>query len=145
MNVWRLAPGTAVIVFSRLGGGPSRNPRFDEQWLKSHTITKQGLPTLKGPGKGVYFRQVQGYVFANPRQHDILGRPVTELVDIVTNTSQREGIIVRCPTGPTGKSFDLLLTFYEFSFYPMCGFLQADLSHSSQWRSAIQVQGGLDL
>ena len=144
-DVWRLAPGTAVNVFSQLSGGPSRNPRFDEQWLKSHTMTKQGLPNLKGPGKGVYFRQVQGYVFANPRQHDILGRPVTELVDIVTNTFQREGIIVHCPAGPTGKSFDLLLTFYEIFFYPMCDFPQADLPYSSKWRSAIQVQGGVKL
>ena len=78
-------------------------------------------------------------------QHDILGRPVTDLVDIVTNTFQREEIIVRCLAGPTGKSFNLLLTFYEIFFYPMCVFLQADLPYSSQWRSAIQVQGGLDL
>ena len=100
---------------------------------------------MKGPGKGVYFRQVQGYVFANPRQHDILGRPVTELVDIVTNTFQREGIIVRCPAGPTGKSFDLLLIFYEIFFYPMYVFLQAGLPYSSKWRAAIQVQGGVEL
>ena len=67
MNVWRLAPGTAVNVFSRLSGGLSRNPQFDKQWLKSHTITKQELLNLKGPGKGVYFWQVQGCVlFANP-------------------------------------------------------------------------------
>ena len=86
---------------------------------------------MKGPGKGVYFRQVQGYVFANPRQHDILGRSDTELVDIVTNTFQREGIIVRCPAGPAGKSFDLLLTFYEIFFYSMCVFLQADLPYTA--------------
>ena len=29
-DVWRLAPGTAVNVFSRLSGGPSLNPRFDK-------------------------------------------------------------------------------------------------------------------
>jgi len=75
-------------------------------------------------------------------QHNILGRPVTDLVDIVTNTFQHEEIIVRCPAGPTGKSFNLLLTFYEIFFYPMCVFLQADLPYNSQWRSAIQVQGG---
>ena len=67
-DVWRLAPGTAAVnVFSRLSGGLSRNPQFDKQWLKSHTITKQELLNLKGPGKGVYFWQVQGCVlFANP-------------------------------------------------------------------------------
>jgi hypothetical protein len=110
-DVWRLAPGTPVNVFSRLSGGPTRNPRFDGQWLKVHATTKQGLPNLKGPGKAVYFRQVQGYVVANPRQHDILGRHVTDLVEILTNTFQPEGIIVRCPAGPTGKDYNLLLTF----------------------------------
>ena len=30
-DVWCLAPGTAANNFSRLSGGPSRNPRFDEQ------------------------------------------------------------------------------------------------------------------
>jgi hypothetical protein len=143
-DVWRLAPGTPVNVFSCLRGGPTRNPRFEEQWLKAHTVTNQGLPNLKGPGKGVSFRQVQGYVSANPRQHDILGRPVTDLVEIVTNTFQREGIIVRCPAGPVGNDYDLLLTFHELFFYPMCVFLQADLPYSSQWRSALQVQGGID-
>ena len=55
-DVWRLAPGTAAVnVFSRLSGGPSRrNPRFDKHWLKSHTITVQGLPNSKGSGNGVY-------------------------------------------------------------------------------------------
>jgi hypothetical protein len=144
-DVWRLAPGTPVNIFSRLSGGPTRNPRFDEQWVKAHVTTQQGLPNLKGPGKAVFFRQVQGYVFANPRQHDILGRPITDLVDIVTNTFQREGIVIRCPAGHTGKDFDLLLTFHEIFFYPMCVFLQADLPYSLQWRSAIQVQGGNDL
>ena len=90
-DVWHLAPGTAVNVFSQLSGGPSHNPRFDEQWLKSHSITKQGLPNLKGPGKGVYFRQVQGYIFANPRQHDILGRLVTELCRSVLIDWNKEG------------------------------------------------------
>jgi hypothetical protein len=108
-------------------------------------MTKQGLPNLKGPGKSVYFQQIQGYVFANPRQHDILGQLVTELVDIVTNTFQRKGIIVHCPAGTTGKSFDLLLTFYNIFFYPMCVFLQADLPYSSKWRLAIQVQGSVEL
>jgi hypothetical protein len=90
---------------------------------------------------------VQGYVLANPRQHDTLGRPITDLVDIVSNTFQREGIIIRCPAGHNGKDFDLLLTFHEILFYPMCVFLlQADLPYSlQQWRLAMQVQGGQDL
>jgi hypothetical protein len=141
-DLWRLQPGTAINVFSRISGGLTRNPCFDDQWLKAHVTTEQRLPNLKGPGgKGVLFWQVQGYVLSNPYQHDILGRPVSDLSEIVTNTFQHDGIIVRCPAGPTGKDFDILLTFHELFFFPMCVFVQADLPFSSQWRSALQVQG----
>jgi hypothetical protein len=140
-DLWRLQPGTAINVFLRISGGPTCNPCFDEQWLKAHVTTEQRLPNLKGPGKGVLFRQVQGYVLSNPHQHDILGRPVSDLSEIVTNTFQRDGIVVCCPAGPTGKDFDLLLTFHELFFFPMCVFVQADLPFSSQWQSALQIQG----
>jgi hypothetical protein len=119
-DLWRLQPGTAINVFSRISGGPTRNPRFDKHWLKAHVTTEQRLPNLKGPDKGVLFRQVQGYVLSNPRLHDIIGRPVSDLADIVTNTFQHDGIVVRCLAGATGKDFDLLLTFHELFFFPMC-------------------------
>jgi hypothetical protein len=48
-DVWSLAPGTPVNVFSGLSGGPTRNAQFDEQWLKAHVTTQQGPPNLKGP------------------------------------------------------------------------------------------------
>jgi hypothetical protein len=67
------------------------------------------------------------------------------LVEVASKTFQCKGIIVCCPDDPVGKDYDLLLTFHELFFYPMCVFLQADLPYSSQWRSALQVQGGTDL
>jgi hypothetical protein len=124
-------------MFSRLSGGPTRNPRFDEQWLKAHATTKQGLPNLEGPGKAVFFGKSRATFLPTLANMTFLAA--------LTNTFQREGIIICYSAGPTRKDFDLLLTFHEIFFYSMCVFLQADLPYSSQWRSALQVQGGTDL